>query len=592
MTILSHRSPIESTVQGPLAVVAIVIFGMVSVAAAAPKVESAVRSEVRLRIVVPSLAEVENKLKWLIERSPDPQFSKQWKKLKRDLIESFTDGVDENQPFSLDIVFPAEGLSYELRVPISDLTGEKAGFLQGLRGRSYKVKELGDGSYEIRAEHEKPAHLKYDKNYAWIVTGDHPVPTSLPSATKDLLPLIALKKDVVAQIVNDAEGMTSRRETFQSACEQLQATGRKRRNESQKAFELRQVVQKFLLNEAEPFLVEAEKLQLNWTVSTSAPRPVGRVELSLTALPGTDLLQMIEQVATKPSYFANVKRHQNPIAVAKLTVPVDALQIKHFKDFCQSLRPILESDINARTTPSKSQKEAMVRVVNTLIDLVEEGTELKTVDVFAEMFASAEKKNTFLFGVRSAKAKKGDEIVKLVPSAFPEWHVKLNAHEQSGVSIHELAIGPKDLALFQSLFGEERVIYVATGQDVIWGAAGAESLKHLKSAIEQAAMPAPVKIEQDVFSYHLHVGKCVSLLESVHKQVSSRNKSPTADQRQTQKEIDKYLKVAHAAMTNCDSMMGGELKRIDNRIEGSTELSECVLRCLGSILGVTAKDLE
>ena len=63
------------------------------------------QSEARVRVVIPSVKAVEDDLKWLIELSPKPDLQKQWKTLKSDFLDAFTQGVDESKPLALDLVF-------------------------------------------------------------------------------------------------------------------------------------------------------------------------------------------------------------------------------------------------------------------------------------------------------------------------------------------------------------------------------------------------------------------------------------------------------------------------------------------------------
>ncbi len=552
-----------------------------------------VRSEARIRIVIPSLVEVENKLKWLIELSPDPSLRKQWPILKEDQLDAFTDGVDETKPISLDVVFPTEDISYELRIPISDLTGDKNGFLQGLRGRSYKVKSLGRGAYEILEKGQKPAHLLFNQDYAWITTGDRPVPTNPPLATADLKPLLALNKDLVAEIKNDLEGIPERRASFLAFRALCEGRNRIRKNEAPNAFELRQLQLKFILDQAQSFLVEAEQLQLGWTIHSSTPNKIGRGDISLTALPGTALRNNIDKFATRPSDFANVAPHENPIVTFKSTVPLDAIRIDQLKGYSILLRPILAAQIDAHATiESHQQKDALKHATSLVMDMIEAGTDLALVDAFAECFTSSSSKNVLVCGIRAANGKKADEIVKLIPSIWPECHVKANAHEHADISIHEVTFAKRDLAMFQSVFDGESVFYVGTGRNAVWGAAGADSLAQLKSAIDQSHQSAPEKVDPIVFSYRLHVGRLVSLFDAIRKATPPDATPLKPEQRRFEKDVDKYLKLAKSVLSGCEPLMFGELKRIDGRIEGSAEFNECVLKGIGSILADTVKDLH
>lgn len=577
-----------SAVPTSVLVAALMFCGSLSAQTTDRQIKS-VHCEPRIRITIPSLIEVESKLKWLIELSPDPQLRKQWKKLKQDLIDAFTDGIDEGQPIVVDVVFSPNGLAYDLRIPISNLTDERAGFLSGLRGRSYSVRKLGEDTYEILGDDQQPARMSVQQNYAWIATNNRSVPTPPLSATSDVEPVLKLKKDIVAELKNHTDDLQSRTADFHAFREYVEGGRRKKRNESQNAFELRKLTLKHLLNAVEPVIVEAEHLQVSWNINTSTASGVGRGDVSLTGIPGTSLSGLIEETGTRPSYFANIIAHDNVLAAARVSASLDAIRSRQLKELSKSLRPLLENEIEARA--SKTERDALARAVNVMFKMTEEVAELGAADGFVELFAPVANKNVLLCGMRAANGKEADEIVKLVPNFRTDWKVKFNASEHAGVSIHELTVGKQDQAAFQCVFTNESVVYVGTGKGAVWIAAGQGALDHLKGAIDQVGRPSD-KISPVVFRYQLQVGRLASLFDSLQKVDSPRKKLLTQDERLFRKDIDNYTKLIHDATAKCDSSFSGELRRTGNRIEGFTELNECVLRCVGSILASTLKDLE
>ena len=114
------------------------------------------QSEARIRIVMPSLKQVEEDLKYVVELSPAPELKKKWKTLKSNLLDAFTEGVDQTKPASLDIVFLKEEIGYEIRLPIELLGGPNNGFLSNLWGRGYKVKSIATDFYEVAEKGKKP----------------------------------------------------------------------------------------------------------------------------------------------------------------------------------------------------------------------------------------------------------------------------------------------------------------------------------------------------------------------------------------------------------------------------------------------------
>jgi hypothetical protein len=551
------------------------------------------QSEARIRVVIPSVTAVEDDLKWLIELSPTADLKKQWPNVKGNLIEAFTQGVDLEKPLSIDVVFRKDELSYESRIPISNLLGKNAGFLPNLRGMGYLNKGIGQDFYELFEKGKKPFFMRYEKNYAWIASLKESVPANRPIPIADLQPLLDLNKDVVAVLKNDVAGLAKRRENFKELRKQFEALVRIKRNEDQNVFNLRKLSTTQQLNEAERFLVETESLQASWTTNAVSPGGFGRGELSLTALPETDLLKSIEQFAVKPSYFANVMLHDSPLAVGRLNFPLDSVRVAHIKDFYKAVRPVIESEIKARpaATYSDEQKAATQQATNTFLDLLDAGSELGVVDAFVDAHAVAQGKNVLVCGIRTADGKKADEIVKILPKLKSEWEVKLDVHEHGGVKIHELTVPKTRLESFQKVFADNSVIYVGTSQDAVWGAAGVDGLTHLKAAIDQAAQPAPEKVDPVVVSYQVQIAKLVKLVEVIQKELPAVA-GLTKDQQQQRKDMEKYRKLAQDAMGGCESLMKGELRRTDNKIEGFIELNECVLKYVGSVIADTAKQLQ
>ena len=457
----------------------------------------------------------------------------------------------------------------------------------------YLNKPVGQDFYEVFEKGKKPFFLRYEKDYAWIASLKEAVPANRPIPMADLQPLLALNKDVVAELKNDSAGLAKRRQNFQALRTQFEALVRIKRNEDPNVFNLRKLSTTQQLNEAERFLVETESLQASWTTNAVSPAGFGRGEFSLTALPETDLLKSIEQFAVKPSYFANVKLHDSPIAVGRLNFPLDSVRVAHLKDFYKAVRPVVESEIKARpaATYSDDQKAATQQATTSFLDLLDAGLGLGVVDAFADAYAFAPGKNVLVCGIRTANGKQADEIVKILPKLKSEWEVKLDVHEHGGVKIHELTVPKSRLESFQKVFADNSVIYVGTSQDAVWGAVGADGLAQLKTAIDQAALPAPEKVDPVVVSYQVQVAKLVKLVEVIQKELPAVA-GLTKDQQQQRKDLEKYRKLAQDAMAGCESLMKGELRRTDNKIEGFIDMNECVLKYIGSMVADGAKQIQ
>lgn len=554
---------------------------------------SADDSEARMRIACANLGAFENKLKSVFELSPDPRLRKQWKKFKYDILDAYAEGVDETRPIVVDVIFTPNRLAYDYRIPLPNSAEEPKEFFDGLRGRGLKLRKLVDRTYEIVETGKKPAHMRIDQNYAWIATGNRSLPKLVQPATADLKTILTLQRDIVVEIKNDTQGIASRRSAFQELRKNWESRARIRDYESQFDFELRKVLQKAMLNEAERLLVEGQQIVASATIDTPPKDFAARSEFSLSALPDTDLSRMIEEFGVSSSQFANVLLHDGYLATSRICIPLDTLSINNVKELLHSLRSILVAEI--KTNPQKktdAQREALLRWVNTLIDVADESASLRSVDTFAELFETDPNKRTLLCGARVADGQKIDEIITLVPSVRQDWKAKPNVAKHADIHIHQLIVGKEDLPWFQSVFPGEQTVHIGVGPQIVWVAAGNDALKSLMVAIDQAKLPGPHKTQSVMASYQIRIGKVLSIVEAIHKRKVSQTTQLSRDQKQIQKWMDKRITLGREAMSECEAMINGELRKVDDKLEGSIEFNECVLRYVGSLLGNMVIELE
>ena len=427
------------------------------------------------------------------------------------------------------------------------------------------------------------------------------MPANPPLATADMATLLGLKKDVVAELKNGARRVwmpavrtsKSLRKQFESVVKTP------RRNESESNFELRKLSLIQQLDEAERFVVESESILATWITDTQGNAPHGRGEISLTPLAGTDLQKSLEEFAVKPSHFANVQLHPNLVFTGKMNFAVDSTRVRHSKDFFKAVRPVLETEIDARGSETAAQKTATKKAMNTFFNMLDAGTELHVLDAFIDAHTPAPEKNVLVCGIRAADGKVADEILKVLPEMKSGWTEK-KLEDYAGVAIHELTVPKERIDHFKKFFAGESVLYVGTSKDVVWGAAGADAIKHLKEAIDQAAKPAPEKADPVFMNYQIHVEKISNLLDSIKVDAPKDAPPPKTkdeeriqkDKERVQKSIEKYRDLAKKAMAGCDSLMHGELKRDGNSISGFLEINDCVLKYVGAMMANGVKELK
>lgn len=551
------------------------------------------QSETRIRVVIPSIDRVEEDLKWIIQLSPTPDLKKQSKNLKEDILDAFTQGLDPTQPLAVDFVLRKDEVSREMHLPIRLLRDKKAGFIQNLEGMGYTVKDLTkDTFFEVAERKKKGFFVRYDKEQKYAISSSvkAALPAVVPNQKNALAPLLALEKDVVAELKNDAGGVQQRQKDFKELRKQFEALIKFRRNEDPDAFELRKLSLIQQLNEIERFVVEAEHILATW-VTDSKGQKHGRGEFQLTAIPGTSLEKSIEQFAVKPSYFANVTMHGDPLLAGRITFPLDDVRKAHAKDFFKAVRAPLAAEISKRPGKTEPQKAAMKTAMGHFLEMLDAGAEMGVIDGFIECFPTAPGKNVMVGGMRAADGKAAEAIIKILPEIKPDWNAKSQS-EHGSVTIHEITIPESRLASFQKLFPGESVVFVGTSKEAVWLAAGVDAVTHLKAAIDQTAQPAPEKVDPVVLSYLVQVSELVTLMEILEKEVPAGNAQLSKEEKQRLKDLEKFRKLAQAAMAGCQSLLTGELRRNGNKIEGFLEVNECTLKYVGSIIADTVKSLQ
>ncbi len=572
----------------------------------------AAQPEARIQFVQTGIDHLKDDLKYLVELSPTPSLRKQWKDTLEPLIDSFADGLDPTKPLRVDVII-GKDVTYEMHFPVKLLEQKNKGFIPNLKGMGFNIVKLNDNLYTVAqgggkkgAPAKNPMYMRYANGYASIAMTQAAVPANMPDpitdSAKGVKPLLDLGFDVVGSMKNSsaAADVTARRKNFIELRKQLEAGLVFKRNEDKNEFALRKLSLIQNLNEAERFVVETEELLFNWTTSGAEKEGAGkgRAEFSISALPDTDLFKSTAVLASKPSYFENVKLHDNGVVSGKTNFGLDSLRIEHLKEFYKTVRPVLDAQIDKRATfKDADQKKSAKEASSILIDMLNEGVELGAADLFMDLHSAGDGKHTMVCGVRAADGKKADGIIKLLPKVNSTREVKMDIKKLGDeVSLHSITIPEKREAAFHKLFPGDTVIYVATSKDAVWGAAGVNAVEALEAAIKQAAEAAPEKADPRVVYFSAHGGRLVELLDIIKPEPQKIDEKLSKDEqsrlKQQQKETERVRKLATEATANCDAVFSGEVKKNGNKVEGSLDVSECVLRFIGSVIAEFSKDFQ
>lgn len=548
------------------------------------------QQEARITIVQPGINLLKDDVKFLVGIAPGP-LQKNWKILEKDLIDAFGQGVNPGQPIRIDFVF-GKNLNYEMHFPVDKLKGE-GGFLQNVEAFWPEQKVLAPNYYDLALNKKSTSklYLRYANNYGSIATTSTAVPATIaPPITKGVAELLQGGVDIAAEMKNSAEDIAARRANFKSLRTQLEAGLVFKRGEDKNVFELRKLSSVQQLTEAERFLAETEQLKVDWTTDVKTAQGTGR--FSLSALAGTDLAKSVQEFSSKPSYFANVKSHDNGVVTSRLNFPLDGLRQTHLKEFYKAVRPTLDAEIGsyaALKTPE--QKGAAKSAANVLLDMLDAGVATGSLDTYIDMYTTADNKRSMVCGIRSADGTAAEGILSVLAKIKEDLQPKLNVEKHGDAGIHQISVTASRLAKFQKVFPGEKVFYVATTKNAVWGAAGPNSITDLKSAIDQAAQPAPEKVDPAFFSFAARTDVLVDMLEILQpEKVAGAVKTKEALQRE--KEMEKYRKLAADAVVGCTPLATGQTSRNGDKIEGTVQVNQCFLRFIGSIFGDVANQFK
>lgn len=561
---------------------------------------AAAQSEARIQLVQTGVDDLKSDLKYLVELSPDPKLKKAFKDTLDPLIDSFAEGVDPTKPIRVDLII-GKDLTYESHFPIELLEKGSAGFIPNLKGMGYTFALKAANLYEFGQKAQKRGAppkilgaMRYVNGYASFASDANKLPANMPDQAAAVQALLALKYDVVGSMKNSAAAadIAARKANFAALRKQLEAGVAFKRNEDKNEFALRKLSLSQNLNEAERFVVDTDELVFGWSTiaATKETSGSGRAEFSISALPGTDLFKSTQLLAAKSSYFANVKLHKDSVISGRLNFGIDALRVGHLKDFYTTVRPIVDARIDNRATLKEAdQKKAVKEAAGILIDMCVEALQLATADLFLDVRPAGEGKHTLVCGVRVANGKKADELVKLLPRVNAGREVKLDIQKiGEDVSLHSVAVPERRLAAFQKLFPGENLIYVGTSRDAVWGAAGTNAIAELTAAITEAAGAAPETVDPRVLHFTAHAGRLTELIDVVRPEGQPIDEKLPKDEiarlKQQIKDLETVRTLAMNATDNCDAIFSGEVKKVDNKVVGSMDVSECVLKFVGSAI--------
>lgn len=564
--------------------------------------------ETKATITAASSDRLQTDLKSLIDLSA-PNLQKQWTTLK-DVLDSFVQGVSTNAPARLDVHFGTQELTYVATVPVADLDGRN-GFIANIKAFGNSVQGPdATGLYTISPQRavargprpvRNPAPAAPTKPYYMRVFNGHAV----LSGRADLLPKTAAEvgqaitdvkgmlpgaTDVSGELKNTAASMAAGQRNFKELRKQLEAAVEFRRGEAQADFELRKLSLEQNLDEAQRFLTESQLLQMRWTTDEKNAKAHG--ELLLTGVPGSSLAESIDLLVQQPSQFANVKFGPKPALQLRLNMAMDPMRSAHAEDLYRVMLPSLQGTMDSRPNLNAEGKATAKSALAQLFQMLNDSLPLKILDAIVDVHSSSDGKYVGVCAIRTADGTKATDILALFPKIRSGWKFETNVAQQQGVVIHKLTVPMHRKEEFQAVFGGELAVLIGVSKNAVWGAAGQGALDRLKTAIDEAALPAPTTASPEFLSLDMRVEPWIRVLDAMR---SKEPPSTSTDKAQIEfeKQRDKTRKYALETLGSRDDIIQATLSRKGNEVHGTFDVHPGILRFIGTMLAdFTAENLR
>lgn len=515
--------------------------------------------------VLRSASELVADLEYLI-RLAGPEGAKQWEQYIQPTLETFLQGIDVQRPVRIDVLLGGETTRYRPAFPVAN----RRQFEQNLEAFGIEIRPQGQ-LYALTGTFE--GFMRYAHNYAIIAEQRADLPANIPNPQQAVQPLIAKGYDLAGNIQNPPQGIEQRRQAIEQIRDELMAALKPMPEEIPEEFELRRLLLEQQIDELQRFFAESAQLVLGWT--TNAQQNQGRLDLQLSALPQTDLQNVIAQLGQAPSIFGGVPMQQNSILFLRVHHPLGEMRKTHLLELSQKLRSLLEARINASERLSEELRPPARQMVQQLFDLWDATAQAGYLDGFINVWNRPSGGRTLVGAIKVTDGSAFVPILENFPNVDPRRQVQLNVDQQGDVKIHSVSVPKEDSPQLLKFFGADPtmdgVVHIGTGPQAIWYAGGQGSLEALKQAISQAqGGESPV-----VAQLHLVVGPWLELLD----QIRGDQGTNVALRRR-----------AIEAFQKSPGVISGNLRRVENRVEGQVQFGKGILQFVGEVLAQFSKE--
>ena len=505
-----------------------------------------------------------------------------WKKIidkDEGILEIFLLGVERQKPLGLDILLGTEGQRYRFLVPFEDFDSFVS---DNLGGFEVQAKQIEPNFYKLSGG-GLDGFLRKLHGYAVMAEKREDVPASFPDPLQTLKPLKEGGYVLLAEIKNSKEGRDSRRQAIEQLGRNMVDALKQKPDETTAAFNLRKTALLWQIDEFKRFFADASHIAIGLKLNHQKKNAV--VNLTLEALPKTELEKDVQLLNTKPSRFFVVQKHSDAILFAKIRFPLNKMRQQYLQKEVDLLRDAKLEQLTKDSKRTDQQKEKAKEAVKLLHQIGTDFAKYAMIDGFVEIRQTAPGVRTVLVGLAVPGATRMEQVLKLFAESREGRQSKLNVAEVGKVKIHQLE--PADVPQILSDFSPGK-IYVATGENELWLAAGSDALARLKEAVKELEQQttkdsADPATDGDFYQFSFRCGPWFRFWDEQAKK-SQNNSNLTEAEKTAREEAANLRKLAIEACQTGDDTISGTLKRTGNRVEGTMQLNESVLRFISKVV--------
>lgn len=289
--------------------------------------------------------------------------------------------------------------------------------------------------------------------------------------------------DLGIRVNGQAQPAADRQKAFAKLKGEMTKASKKKAEETDSAFALRDGVFQQLLAELERFFVENSEILGRWTLDNSQRKAA--FQLDLSALPNTDLATSVEVVKPTSNPYAQVQGDDAAIRFSS-QLTLDTLRKKHAGELAALVKTHVASLIDADAKREAAAKQADKQALNLLFEAMADVATQAELTGCLRAWETKPGHFDTLGALKISDPAKYAGMLKELSGLGATLKVELDVETIEGVTLHKLAgqTLQKSLPEFISADG---TVWIGLGPNVLWYGSGDTVQARLKTAIAQAA---------------------------------------------------------------------------------------------------------